>query len=60
MGCRVVIGMVVGSLTSQTFFVGGACGKGKRTSGNSCQLSQFSSGKTISELSCAALSYRPS
>ena len=27
------------SLASQTFFVGGACGKGKRTSGNSCQHS---------------------
>ena len=31
-----------GSLASQTFFVGGACGKRKRTSGSSCQHSEFS------------------
>ena len=46
--CQVIVEYMVlcrvsrPSLASQTFFVGGACGKGKRTSGNSCQLSQFS------------------
>ena len=29
------------SLASQTFFVGGAFGEGKRTSGNTCQYSEF-------------------
>ena len=38
--CRkLCINCCIPSLTSQMFFVGGACGKGKRTSGNSCQHS---------------------